>query len=175
MLQAFADWMTSLGFTDFVNNHEFSWPFLEILHFSGMTVLFGCIGAVDLRILGFAKGIPAAALEKLIPFGIAGFVLNVITGFIFVAAAPGGTPMDYLVGNLSFQLKMLVILFAGLNAVAFYVLGYSRELSRLGPNDNASSGAKMVAILSLLFWLAVILFGRLIMYNDTLLYSLGIS
>ncbi len=34
--------------------------------------------------------------------------------------------------------------------------------------------AKVVAGLSLLLWFAVIMFGRYIMYNDTLLYVLGL-
>ena len=44
-----------------------------------------------------------------------------------------------------------------------------------GKHDDASGGAKLVALLSLVLWALAILFGRLIMYNDTLLYSLGIA
>jgi hypothetical protein len=175
MLQTLSDWLTSLGLTAVVNGHEFAWPLCETLHFMGMATLFGCIGVVDLRILGVGKGLPVAALEKFIPIGIAGFLVNLITGFIFVASAPAGAPLDYFGGNLAFQLKMGAILLAGLNAVAFYVFGFSRQLALLGPNGDASSGAKVVALLSLVFWALVILFGRLIMYNDTLLYTLGIE
>lgn len=175
MLHALSDWMTSLGLTAFVNGYEWAWPLCETLHFMGMAVLFGSIGVLDLRILGVGKGIPFAALEKFVPLGIAGFLVNAVTGFIFVASAPEGTPYGYFGENLAYQLKMIAILLAGINAAAFYVFGISRRLAALGPNDEAPAGAKLVAVLSLLFWMAVILFGRLIMYNDTLRYSLGMT
>lgn len=175
MLQVLSDWLSSFGLTAFVNGHEWAWPFMEVLHFLGMATLFGCIGVLDLRILGVGKGLPFAALEKFVPLGIAGFVVNLATGFVFVASAPSGAPIDYFGGNLAFQLKMGAIMLAGLNALAFYVFGFSRELARLGPHDDASGGAKLVALLSLVLWALAILFGRLIMYNDTLLYSLGIA
>lgn len=174
MLQALSDWLSSFGLSAFVNGYEWGWPLMEVFHFLGMATLFGCIGVIDLRILGVGKGIPFAALEKLVPWGIFGFCLNLVSGFVFVASAPAGKPLDYLAGNLAFQLKMLMILIAGVNAVAFSVFGISRQLARLGPNDDAGAAAKAVAVISLLSWLAVILFGRLIMYNDTLLYSLGL-
>jgi hypothetical protein len=44
----------------------------SILHFVGMALLIGTVGLLDVRILGIAKGVPLAALEKLVPVGIAG-------------------------------------------------------------------------------------------------------
>jgi len=42
------------------------------------------------------------------------------------------------------------------------------------PSGDAARGAKIVAAVSLVTWFGVIFFGRLIMYNDTLLYALGL-
>jgi hypothetical protein len=39
---------------------------------------------------------------------------------------------------------------------------------------DAPLSAKVIAGASLVLWFGVIFFGRLIMYNDTLLYALGL-
>ena len=46
-------------------------------------------------------------------------------------------------------------------------------MAGLGPVDEAPRNAKLVAAASLVLWIGVIIFGRLIMYNDTLLWFLG--
>jgi hypothetical protein len=77
-------------------------------------------------------------------------------------------------GNLAFQLKMLLILLAGLNLIAFYVTGIAHAADAVGTGGSASVAAKAIAATSLVLWFGVIFFGRLIMYNDTLLYALGL-
>jgi hypothetical protein len=47
-------------------------------------------------------------------------------------------------------------------------------LEAVDPNGDAATSAKVVAGVSLVAWFGVIFFGRLIMYNDTLLYALGL-
>lgn len=173
MLQTISDLMASTNLVDFVNGYDWVWPLGEVLHFMGMAALIGTVGVVDARILGLAKGISIAQLEKLIPIGVVGFVVNAITGFIFVAGNPVGGPMEYL-GNLSLQLKLLLILIAGINLFAFYFFGIARETDAVSATGDAPRSAKIVAATSLVAWFGVIFFGRLIMYNDTLLYALGL-
>jgi hypothetical protein len=165
--------MLRTGLVDVVSNSAYIWPLAEILHFVGMALLIGTVGTVDLRILGLGKGLSIATLEKFIPFGVAGFVLNAATGFVFLAGNPAGGPMWYF-DNLSFRIKMVVVGIAGLNLLAFYVAGIARALGKLPADAAAPPSAKAVAIISLVAWFAVILFGRLIMYNEALLYTLGL-
>jgi hypothetical protein len=156
----------------FVNDYDWVWPICEMFHFIGMALLIGTVGLLDVRILGFLKGLPIASLEKLIPLGILGFVFNVVTGFIFVAGNFSGGPMAYL-GNLAFQIKMILILIAGLNLAVYYFMGIARDAESVSASGDAATSAKVVAVVSLVSWFGVIYFGRLIMYNDTLLYALG--
>jgi hypothetical protein len=172
-MEAFSDFLISTGIGDYVAAHDWVWPFCETLHFIGMCTLLGTVGAVDLRILGVAKGIPIKVLEKFIPLGVIAFAVNLITGFIFIAGNPVGGPMEYLT-NLSLQLKMLVVLIAGINLLIFYVTGIEKKLEGVPADGNAPAGAKAVAVVSLTAWIFVIIFGRFIMYNDTLLYALGL-
>jgi len=173
VLEAIADGLLIFGLGPWVNDHDWVWIVCEIFHFTGMALLIGAVGIIDLRLLGICKGLPIARLEALVPLGVLGFVLNAVSGFVFVAGSPVGGPMDYL-GNLAFQIKMLFMLVAGINLLAFYATGISREASGVGPAGDTEPNAKLVAVVSLVAWFAVIFFGRLIMYNDTLLLALGL-
>jgi hypothetical protein len=168
-----ANLLTATDINVFVAKYDWVWPLCETLHFVCMAVLIGTIGIVDLRILGVGKGLSIHELEKLVPLGVVAFLVNLTTGFVFVAGNPVGGPQEYL-GNLAFQLKMLTVVIAGLNVLFFYFSGIERRLAGVAPDGDAPGSAKVVAAVSLLAWFSVILFGRLIMYNDTLLYFLGL-
>ena len=149
----------------FVSWSSWVWPVCEIFHFVGMAMLIGAVGILDMRLLGVAKGLPVAQLQRLIPWGILGFVINVITGIVFVSGDPFALPIEKL-NNLAFQLKSLFMLLAGINVLAFYLTGVSRSADALGAGEDAPPAAKVIAALSLFLWLGVIYFGRMIMYAD---------
>src|SRR5678815_4053003 len=75
-----------------------AWPIAESLHFLGLCLLVGTIGAFDLRLLGVGKRIPIEAMHRFIPWGIAGFVLNASTGAMFLLTEP-----DQYIYNPSFH------------------------------------------------------------------------
>jgi hypothetical protein len=172
-LDVISDLLLKTNLGEFVNTYDWVWPVCEILHFFGMALLIGTVGLADLRILGVAKGLRIATIERFIPLGVVGFCINVATGFIFVAGNPVGGPIEYL-ENLAFLIKMALILLAGINLLIFYAFGISRSMAALAPDADAPLKAKLVAAFSLFAWFGVIFFGRLIMYNDTLLYALGL-
>lgn len=156
-----------------VNDFDLAWPICEMIHFISMALLIGTIGLLDLRMLGFFKGLPIHKLEALVPVAIGAFIANFLTGMIFILANPAGGPVAYLT-NLALQIKLILILIAGINALLYYVTGISKQMAVLGPEDDAPLNAKLVAGSSLALWICVILFGRLIMYNDTLLWFLKV-
>ena len=172
-MEALSDFLTTLPIGDFVATHDWVWPFCETLHFVGMCILLGTVGVVDLRILGVGKGIPIKLLEKFVPLGVIAFIVNATTGFIFIAGNPVGGPMEYL-SNLSLQIKMIIVLIAGINLLIFYVTGIEKKVAMVPPDGNAPGSAKAVAAVSIFAWIMVIIMGRFIMYNDTLLYALGL-
>ncbi len=147
-----------------VVNSAWAWPILEMIHFIGMSLLFGTIGVLDVRLLGLGKRMPVGPLERLVPLGVFGFLLALLSGYVFVTSAPEG-PVEYLT-NLSFYFKTVCLLLAGANVVFFYASGVAKEVAVLGPGDDASLRAKVVAAASLVLWLGVIYFGRMLMYAD---------
>jgi hypothetical protein len=116
----------------------------------------GCIGVYDLRMMGFLKGLEIGALRKLMPWGIVGFVLNLVTGAIFFA----GNPYQYI-RNWVFGYKLLFIALAGLNVIIYYASGLDRRVAALGAGADVPRGAKIVAAISLFLWIGVIFWGRM--------------
>ena len=149
----------------FHTGQVWSWPLCETFHFFGICLLIGGVGMFDLRILGLAKSLPIAALRRLLPWGVFGFVLCVVTGVLFVLGFRADLPIDsydVIRADVWLQLKLLFILLAGMNLSAFYLTGISRVVDGLAPGDDAPLMAKVMAGASLFLWFGVIYFGRLI-------------
>jgi hypothetical protein len=140
------------------------WAFMMDLHFIGLALLIGTVGILDLRMLGFVKQIPIAPLHRLVPWAMAGFAINLVTGVLAF------TGMDqYYTYNWAFWLKMLAIMLLGLNVAAFYLTGAFKSVEGLGPGDDVPPLAKFIAASSLFLWFAVITLGRYIQsYSDTI-------
>lgn len=137
---------------------KWGWPIVESLHFIGLCLLVAAVGVFDLRILGFGKGIPYKVLHQLIPFGIAGFVLNAVTGLLFFMSAP-----DQYAYNPAFQTKMMFVALAGLNMLIFNTSTLN-NLYQADVSVKAPTRIAVFAIFSLLCWTGVIICGRLITY-----------
>jgi hypothetical protein len=144
-----------------IDSSMWVWPILEDLHFIGLILLLAAVGILNLRILGFFKQLPLAPLHRFIPWGIAGFALNVITGFLFFIGMPG-----FYVVNLVFQIKMLTILVAGAELLLFDCTGAFRMIEHLAPGEEAPRFAKFIAVTSIVLWIAVIVLGRYIPYGE---------
>jgi hypothetical protein len=133
------------------------WAFLMGMHFIGLSMLMGAIGLLDLRVLGFAKQIPVAPLFGLAPWGVAGFLINLVSGGLAFIGMP-----IYYSFDPAFLYKMLLIALAGLNLGMFYVTGAHRRCENIGPGEDAPMLAKVIVGTSLILWLGVIVFGRFI-------------
>ena len=165
MEQLIAYWMRWPSVEHFLRDYTWGWPLCEILHFVGLILLFGAVGSFDLRLLGIGRGLSYSLLNRLVPWGVFGFILCVVTGLIFVTGIEANVPEHpYVVlkTNEWLQLKLLFILLAGLNLLAFHLTGMARAVEALGPNDDAPRLAKVIGGTSLFLWVGVVYFGRLI-------------
>ena len=171
MVEAIAHFLTVPGMQAWVNGHDWVWPVCEMTHYVGMSLIIGIIGTLDLRILGLFKSIPIAALRPLVPWAVVGFVGNLLTGLIFVTGTNSGA--SFYIDNLSFQLKMLLVLLTFANLFIFRLSGLERAVYATPAGASAPAAGKAVAAFSLFAWVLIIFFGRLLMYNDTLLLFLG--
>ena len=158
MLESLGIWLKTTRLSSFVITYPWVWPTCETLHFIGLAMLIGTVWILDLRMLGVAKALPIAPMRRLLRWGVAGFIINFVTGSLFFI----GTPYQYI-GNIGFYLKMVCVALAGVNVLIFYLTVYHR-VERLEPGEDAPFPAKLIAAASLLLWLGVMSFGRLLPY-----------
>jgi uncharacterized membrane protein len=140
---------------DAMVNWTWTWAASETVHFVGLSLLFGVVLLVDLRMLGFMKGVPYSVLHRLLPWGILGFGLNVVTGILFFI---GGPPTFY-VTNPTFYWKLVLILIAGVNALYFTVFD---QPWKVGVGDAPPFAAKVAAASGIFLWTGVIFCGQML-------------
>jgi hypothetical protein len=157
-VEAWLQWLPTTRVAGIMNETKWAWPIAESFHFLGLSLLIGAVGSFDLRLMGLGKQIPIGALHRLIPWGVSGFVLNILTGLCFFTAGP-----YYFAYNPSFHLKVLFISLAGLNILVFYTTMF-RKTRMLGPGEQAPLPARIIGGVSLSLWLAVITCGRLLTF-----------
>jgi hypothetical protein len=135
------------------------YPSVEVVHIVGIALLVGSIAVLDLRLLGFARGLPVRRLSShVLPWTLGSFVLILPSGLMmFVAHATD------LMGNPVFALKICLIFAGGINAAVFHA-GVFRGAAGWDVDAMPPPMARACAALSLLLWVSVIACGRLLAY-----------
>jgi uncharacterized membrane-anchored protein len=135
------------------------YPVIEIAHIAGFVVLVGSIVVLDLRLLGFSRTLPVRSMTRhVLPWTFAALLLIVPTGLLmFIAHAS-----DFIT-NRAFQLKLLMILFAAVNAGVFHTTVY-RTVPQWDKDAAPPAAVKVHAALSLVLWFSVLACGRLLAY-----------
>ena len=139
---------------DFVLQHPFVWPTCETLHFIGMSLMFGVLMIVNLRLVGWLRGMSFASVHRLLPFGLMGFGINFITGmFFFIGASEQYTQ------NVAFHWKIILLELAGIN---YLVLTVYDEAWALPASAEAPLTGKLLGASALVFAIGVMYFGRML-------------
>jgi hypothetical protein len=151
-------------FTKLMTANKYWWAFMMDLHFIGLVMIVGAVGALDVRMLGFLKELPIASVHRLVPWALAGFAINLTTGVLAFIGMPA-----YYTYDIAFWMKIFAVLLLGLNAAAFYLTDTFKVVEHMGPGEDAPPPAKIIAASSLILWLAVITLGRYIqLYQSTI-------
>jgi hypothetical protein len=138
-------------------------PMLESFHVIGLTMVFGTIAIIDLRLLGLASTHrPFTRIANdVLKWTWAAFVLTVITGALMFTTNAG-----VYFHNSYFRAKMLLLLLAGINMLVFELTA-GRSLERWDKDPSAPLSGKAVAAISILLWISVIFLGRWIGFTTT--------
>lgn len=145
-----------------VLNSVWMFPTFETVHLSAMVVLVGSISAFDLRLLGFAlrRRSVSELAERLLPVTWGAFGVMVLTGALIFTSQAASRYCD----NDAFQIKMLLILLAGLNMSVFHFTIY-RSVGKWDIHTSTPIWAKIVGSLSVLLWAGVVVAGRWIGFD----------
>ncbi len=155
-MEALVTWVQATWLSRQIVVNEWIWPAAETVHFIGLALVIGIIGFLDLRLIGFFPRVRIAAVRELIPYAIAGFVLNLITGVTFLI----GHPEQY-VYSLTWWLKVGSLVIAGLNAAVFEWAVAPRTVL-LEPGEPTPLAAKCIGFISLTAWFGVLYCGRML-------------
>jgi hypothetical protein len=131
-------------------------PLLESIHVLTATFLVGSILMVDLRLLGLgATNYPVSrVVRETVPWTYSASVISVITGVgLFIPRA------SHYVANPAFQIKLVLLVLAGLNMAIFH-LATSRGMAHRDAALMTTTGARFAGASSLLLWVGVLLAGR---------------
>ncbi len=137
-----------------LNNNEWSFPLLEIIHIAGFALSIGTIALVDLRLLGLAlMRAPARQVWKdTAPWTLVGLIIMLVSGPLIFSSDP-----DMYLGNSSFRFKMVALLVA----IVFNYTIHRRVAMVEGPPAGM---AKLVGVLSLSLWVSVVFAGLFIAF-----------
>jgi hypothetical protein len=163
-------WLQNLPLSEWVQTSDYGFPLLLAAHSIGLAGVVGVLIILNLRVLGYAEGIPIAALRRLMPVAWLGFIVNALSGvLLFMANA------SRLVTNWAFLLKMSAVLAGGIVTwVLWRALNEPSDFThpkRGGAPTSAAlaaygvtRAARITAGISMAVWFAAILFGRVIAY-----------
>jgi hypothetical protein len=131
-------------------------PNIETIHVLAISLVFGSILMVDLRLLGLTGRDSAVSRlsGEILPYTWIAFAIAVVSGtLLFISKA------QIYFYNLQFELKFLFMALAGLNMLVFHRGAYRRVLewdNKLPPPP----AARLAGALSIAFWVGVIFMGR---------------
>ena len=139
-----------------VLDHPWVWPICEVFHFVGLCMLFGAVLLVNLRLLGFVKGVAFADVNRYLPWAMAGLGINIVTGMLFFLASP-----EQYTQNPTFAWKIGLILIAGVTLLYPTMSGQAGQLT---PDERAPLTGRIIAAGSICLWIGVIFLGRFLPY-----------
>jgi hypothetical protein len=154
---AWALWLEHSGLGELMRSSPWLYPTANVAHVLVMALLVGSMVALDLRLLGGARRIEAAALNRyLTGFACLAVPLMVVTGVAVFAA-----DASFVATNPAFWVKMGLLALALANAAVF-----NRLWRDYLPTWDASAppAARLQILFSLLLWPSVAICGRLLAY-----------
>jgi hypothetical protein len=155
VLSAIESWPISAALRGETPGTEWLFPIVETLHVMALTIVFGSIAMVDLRLLGIAsRDSPVSRLSnEVLPWTWTAWCTAAVFGtLMFMAKA------TTYAGNLQFRLKFLCMALAALNMLIFHFGAYRQVAS--WDSGMTPGSAKVAGAASLTLWIGVVFFGR---------------
>lgn len=153
--EGFLDAITEIPFVQDFAADANSFATVESIHVLAVCLVVGTIMFVDLRLLGFIGANNAVRrASKVLPYTWIAFAFATLSGLMLWAVnATRYTKAE------PFQIKMLLILAAGINMAIFHY-GIWKRVDEWGEGRPTPAAAKIAGTLSLLFWIGALFYGR---------------
>jgi hypothetical protein len=160
IVRAFA-WLEGLAWTTALRESPFGYPLIETSHVACIVIFAGLVIMMDLRLVGLAfTQAPLAQIQRrLFPWQMGSFVPSMATGILLFCV----DPLRYY-RNVLFLAKLVFLVLAGLNALAFHLKTY-RRADGWDEDTQVTAIARLAGGASLLLWSLIIVSSRLIPNN----------
>ncbi|MCL6608514.1 MAG: hypothetical protein K6T74_10510 [Geminicoccaceae bacterium] len=157
LLSPLGVWLEGTAASAAIRRSLWAYPLASVLHVLGLGLLLGSILALDLRLLGFARALPARPLARLlVPMAATGVALQIPTGAVMLLADAAA-----LLGHPLMLAKLALVALALANVVLVHRAAGPGLAALDGPLPPA---VRRGALLSLLAWPSVAVLGRAIAY-----------
>jgi hypothetical protein len=161
-LYSICESIENTGLLTHVRETPWVYPIIMCTHLICIAVFGGMILMTDLRLLGLAlrDQTIAEVVEGLRPFKRIGFVIIVTCGLLMA-----GSDATKYYPNPYFWTKMTLLLLVGVHALVFKPSVYDHP-EELDKSPVLPTRAKAAAVLSLILWVSIPVFGRMIGYYE---------
>jgi hypothetical protein len=136
-----------------------AYPVVISLHSVGLALLVGLLVVIDLRVLGFARGLPLPALRKLMTVVWIGFAVNAVSGAMLFSI---DASKDFY--STLFRVKLSAIAIGLIIGAVIKAKVLTPARPGAAPDAGVAPWAKVLAALSLATWAGAIVAGRLMAY-----------
>jgi uncharacterized membrane protein len=152
----FFRWLNETPLSVYLRDSDYPFFVIETIHLLALGFSVGTILWVDLRLVGLSlkRERVSDVVRQFERSAVVGFVVMFISGFLLLLAEP---LKAYI--TTAFRIKMVMLVFAGLNVLYFH----SKVYPAVADWDGAVAlpwRARMVGIVSMMLWLAIIICGR---------------
>jgi hypothetical protein len=155
-LEHFLETLGQSSISLWIAESTWAFPALEVVHIFAISMVFGTIAIIDLRLLGLAstRRSYSELARELLPWTWGAFFVSAACGSILILSRPAG-----YFENADFRLKFVCMGLAFANMLVFQLIT-SKSVAKW---DRATPpvAAKVAGALSLLFWIGVVYFARM--------------
>lgn len=158
-MQQFLDYLNSLGESPvslWIAESTWAFPALEVVHIFAISMVFGTIAIIDLRLLGLAstRRPYSEMARELLPWTWGAFFAASICGSVLILSRPAG-----YFENTDFRLKFACMALAGVNMLVFQFI----TSKNLASWDRGAPpvAANVAGAVSILMWIGVVYFARM--------------
>jgi hypothetical protein len=155
----FMRWVEKSAIAIFVSQSTYGFNALDMFHVAAISVVFGMIAVLDLRLIGIAfRDYAVTDLSRqVLPWTWAAFAVAAVTGALMFS----GQAVKYST-NVAFLTKLTLMALAGANMLVFHFITY-RSVAKWD-RAGAPLAGRIAGAISLACWIAVVVYGRFTAY-----------
>jgi hypothetical protein len=148
-LLVFCKWLEGTFWGAGVRTSIWAYPFIQLIHFSGLSIWLGTNIAVDLRLLGIGRRRRTAAQlsDGLFVWNWIGFCVVVLGGFLLFSASA----RTYAT-NPAFRMKLGILV----PTAVFWHIVVQKKIRAWGGANEALPLGKLAGLIEIVLWILVV-------------------